>query len=339
MSSSITSEYADLHWHHYRNCEYYKNLSDNIFEPRELNELEDLPYVPAGLFKKLELKSVPNDEIIKTLISSGTTGQKRSKIFLSAKNAKAQQKALIEIVIHALGASRAPLLVLDTESQLRSPPTLTARSAGILGFMIFGTKRFFALSDNYDLDRASLSKFVDIKSKKNKLIYGFTSIIWEEFLQKVDPGANLMGDQNCILIHGGGWKKLSDKNITASSFNEAVKSRLGQNIKIFDYYGMVEQTGSIFLGCEAGYLHTNEYNNILIRNPATLEPVKNGSTGIVQVLSSLAVSYPGSSILTEDLGVIHGNEKCICGKAGKFFEILGRLPETELRGCSNTYER
>ena len=56
---------------------------------------------------------------------------------------------------------------------------------------------------------------------------------------------------------------------------------------------------------------------------------------IEQVVKMLLVFI----MITEDLGVIHGNEKCICGKAGKFFEILGRLPETELRGCSNTYER
>ena len=48
-------------------------------------------------------------------------------------------------------------------------------------------------------------------------------------------------------------------------------------------------------------------------------------------------SYPGNSILTEDLGTIHGIDDCECGRKGKYFTISGRIPKTELRGCSDTF--
>ena len=65
--------------------------------------------------------------------------------------------------------------------------------------------------------------------------------------------------------------------------------------------------------------------------------------GVIQVFSTLPKSYPGFSILTEDLGMIlgYGSEKdiCKCGMPGKYFLVNGRLLNTEIRGCSNTYNR
>jgi hypothetical protein len=62
-----------------------------------------------------------------------------------------------------------------------------------------------------------------------------------------------------------------------------------------------------------------------------------GSTGLIQVLSVLPKSYPGHSLLTEDLGTILGQDDCSCGWNGKYFKVLGRIPQAELRGCSDTF--
>jgi hypothetical protein len=51
----------------------------------------------------------------------------------------------------------------------------------------------------------------------------------------------------------------------------------------------------------------------------------------------LPTSYPGHSILTEDLGVIQGIDDDPGGWLGKRFSLLGRVPRTQLRGCSDTY--
>jgi hypothetical protein len=51
----------------------------------------------------------------------------------------------------------------------------------------------------------------------------------------------------------------------------------------------------------------------------------------------LPTSYPGHSILTEDLGVIHGIDDDPGGWLGKRFSLMGRVPRTQLRGCSDTY--
>ena len=42
-------------------------------------------------------------------------------------------------------------------------------------------------------------------------------------------------------------------------------------------------------------------------------------------------------LLTEDEGVILGEDDCPCGRKGKYFHIHGRIKNAEIRGCSDTY--
>ena len=68
-----------------------------------------------------------------------------------------------------------------------------------------------------------------------------------------------------FLIHGGGWKKLSDQALDNVQFKKIVYDVCGLK-NIINYYGMVEQTGSIFLECNEGYLHSSIFSDIIIRN-------------------------------------------------------------------------
>ena len=51
--------------------------------------------------------------------------------------------------------------------------------------------------------------------------------------------------------------------------------------------------------------------------------------GIIQILS-LLTCYPGHNLLTSDEGMIID---CSCN--AKCFKILGRVKDSEIRGCSN----
>jgi hypothetical protein len=88
--------------------------------------------------------------------------------------------------------------------------------------------------------------------------------------------------------------------------------------------------------CDQGFLHCPNFADIVIRNPLNLELAEFNEEGVIQVLSILPVSYPGHSLLTEDLGTIHGEDDCTCGRKGKYFTVSGRMPLAELRGCSDT---
>ena len=138
---------------------------------------------------------------------------------------------------------------------------------------------------------------------------------------------------NSILVHGGGWKKLENKKIKKQKLNEEIKLRL--KIKdVINYYGMIEQTGSIFMECEHGYFHSSIFSDVLIRN-SNFKLEKNNKPGIIQVFSLLPISYPGHNIVTEDLGVIIDEDNCKCGRNGKYFKVLGRIKNSEIKGCAN----
>ena len=85
--------------------------------------------------------------------------------------------------------------------------------------------------------------------------------------------------------------------------------------------------------CECGHLHASNFSDVIVRNPKDFSICQIGETGIIQVVTALADSYPGHSLLTEDIGAILGEDDCPCGRKGKYFRIDGRIKSAEVRGA------
>ena len=75
-----------------------------------------------------------------------------------------------------------------------------------------------------------------------------------------------------------------------------MRARVGISA-VHNYYGMVEQAGSIFMECAEGVLHSSIFSDIIVRDPATFASLGRGRAGLIQLLSLLPVSYPGHSVL------------------------------------------
>ena len=89
--------------------------------------------------------------------------------------------------------------------------------------------------------------------------------------------------------------------------------------------------------CEAGHLHVSNFSDLIIRDPLTYRPLGFNQVGVIETISALPLSYPGFALLTEDLGQILGEDDCPCGRKGKYFQVHGRIPKAEVRGCSDVY--
>ncbi len=324
----------DLTRHHQQHCHAYANILHAIGYD-EAHTLETLPYLPVRLFKMHELKSVDDAQVIRTMVSSGTTSQQLSKIFLDRETAAYQTKALVKILQNFLGKARLPMLIIDSQSTLRNPER-SARAAGILGLSNFGRDHTYLLDDTMALQRDILENFLQKYQDTPILIFGFTFMVWEYFLKPLqDLNINL---SNAILLHSGGWKKLQDQAVDNATFKALLREHTRIE-RVHNFYGMVEQVGSIFMECEAGHLHTPSFADVIIRDPMTLKPLHVKQKGLIEVLSVLPHSYPGHILLTEDLGTILGEDDCACGRKGRYFSVSGRLAKAEIRGCSDTHER
>lgn len=335
----LSQTLADLTAWHRSSCPEYSRILDLLGVPNVYGRtLEEIPYIPARLFKDHKLSSIGETEIFKTLTSSGTSGQTVSKIFLDRETASLQTRILTRLMTDILGKKRVPMLVIDSASVLKDRQSFSARGAGILGFSLFGQDVTYALDANMDLDQPAIDQFLERHKGQPIFLFGFTFMIWTHFYRVLQmKGARLALD-NGILLHGGGWKKLQDEAVGRETFANAMFDCAGIS-RVINYYGMVEQTGSIYLECEHGRLHSPVFSDIIIRDPLDFRPLPHGETGLVQVLSMIPKSYPGHSLLTEDLGRINGEDDCPCGRFGKHFTILGRVAKAETRGCSDTYQQ
>lgn len=336
----LTERLIELTKLHQENCPEYKRMLEAInFDVQKVSSYKDLPFLPVRLFKEMDLRSIPQDEVVKTMTSSGTTGQSVSKIYLDRATSSNQQKTMVKIVSEFTGSSRMPMIIIDCPSVVKTRAMFSARGAGILGFSIFGAKKIYALDDEMKLDVEGLKEFLERFKGQRILLFGFTFMIWQHFYKELlrlkEEGISFDLSSG-ILIHGGGWKKLISEAVSHDEFHRRMEDACGLH-DIHDYYGMVEQTGCIYMECECGHLHASNFSDVIVRRPIDFSEANMGETGIIQVVSTIPESYPGHSLLTEDEGSIIGVDDCLCGRKGKYFKINGRLKNAEIRGCSDTY--
>ena len=333
----LTNELLELTEHHRMHCTSYANMLQAIgYNAGNIKHYEDLPFLPVRLFKDLTLKSITDEDVFKIMTSSGTTGQQVSKIYLDKDTATNQQKTLVKLVSDITGGQRMPMIIIDCPSVVKNRAMFSARGAGILGFSIFGRKKIYALNDDMELQLDSLREFIAENQGKKILLFGFTFMIWQHFYKALRDSGEKLNLSNAVLFHGGGWKKLVQEAVEPAEFNERLRQVCGIP-RVVNYYGMVEQTGCIYTECECGHLHASTYSDIIIRRDSDFSVADIGEKCIIQVVSLLPKSYPGHSLLTEDEGMILGQDDCPCGRKGKYFKIFGRLKQAEIRGCSDTY--
>lgn len=338
-SALLAAKLTELTWMHAERCKpYARILRAHSYCPGQQFELEQVPFIPVNLFKNYELSSVTPDQVFKVLTSSGTTSQHVSRIVLDRDTSTAQTRALVLILQQFLGKSRLPMLIIDHPGVIKNRQSFSARGAGILGLSNFGRDHTYALKDSDMMpDIDAIRAFIMRNRGKRIFLFGFTFMVWKYFFQALKDISNPPVFDDAILIHSGGWKKLQDEAIDNDSFKLALRSQFNIG-STHNFYGMVEQVGSVFMECEHGRLHAPAFADVIMRDARDWSALPIGKPGLIQVLSTIPESYPGHSLLTEDVGEVTGIDDCPCGRLGRTFRVYGRVAQAELRGCSDTHE-
>ena len=98
----------ELTRYHYEKSPEYARILDAAWGGlRTYTDISEVPYLPVSLFKEMELKSTATPSFV--MRSSGTTGQRTSRIVIDNETARRQSEALVASFRPILGSRRLPV--------------------------------------------------------------------------------------------------------------------------------------------------------------------------------------------------------------------------------------
>jgi hypothetical protein len=300
----------------------------------EARRLEDLPFLHVGVFKRKLWKTAAAGIMHqRTLRSSSTTQATASMIALDERSSTLQAQSSEAILKTLVGELLRPLAILDHSRSLRQRGEASARITAAMSLRFLASEIHFLLNDDDSINWDRLGSV--LARHPRLLVYGFTWMLWQAWATATLPELvrRSLAGVEVHFVHSGGWKKLEAARVDRKQFDAALLATVGPASKVTEYYGLVEQVGVIFPLCESGFYHVPRWAGILVRDPWTLEPLE-GRPGLLQFMNVLSWGAPYHSVLTEDLGRRMPGD-CVCGRYGQHFELLGRVPKAEIRGCAN----
>ena len=326
---------------HYKNCDEYRDFCiKKKFDPFKKYSIESIPFLPASIFKKLELLSVPKNEIIRTIRSSSTSGNLPSIINLDKKTVKRQIIMLNSILKNYFGDEKLSFLIFDHDSTVNTNDLeLSSRGSAIRGILGLSKDFSFLLNDDLELDLQKITDALETVDKKKTCIFGFTWLIYKILTKNKNKEIKKLFQNidNPFIIHIGGWKKLTDESVDKKIFNNTLSNFFNTKPEnIVDFYGITEQLGVVYPDCSEGNKHVPIFADILIRDIHNQKILPYRTPGFIQILCSVPNSYPGISILTDDIGEILGEDGCPCGRKGKYFLFTKRSEIADPKGCGDT---
>lgn len=295
----------------YANNSVYRKFSDLLkIDPKHVDKIESIPFLPIDLFKSHTILS-SEEKIKKTFTSSGTTGTKTSKHHVTDLSIYEQsfnlgfQKFYGDIQDYAVLALLPSYLERDGSSLIYMAQHLIEHSKH--------PNSGFYLDNLTELKEKLIS--LDSKGQKVLLIgvsFALLDLV-EDFQFKL---------QNTIVMETGGMKGRR-KEMIREELHSILKKGFGVET-IHSEYGMTELLSQAY-SAGNGVFDCPPWMKILIRDPEDAQSyLLNNSTGGINVID-LANINSCSFIATQDLGKKSQNNA---------IEIMGRFDNSDIRGCN-----
>jgi hypothetical protein len=302
-----------------------------------VEDLARLPFLPVSIFKRMSLQSVETG-VVRVLKSSATSSQTPSTVALDAITRDRQMRSLGTLMSALIGPKRRPFVVLDAAPSAVGNVELSARVAGMRGYLMMATETDYAMDSKTGgaaLDAARLRETIASYVSRGTpvCLLGYTYMLYQHVvLPLLREGIRLELPPQSFVLHFGGWKRLASQAVDRARFNEDVfRAFSGEELRIRDIYGFTEQLGIIYPDDGNGIRTAPAYSEVFVRDPYTLRPLPPGESGLLQFLTPLPHSYPGISVLLDDVGRIVSRDE-----RGTRFEVVGRAKGSEIRGCGDT---
>jgi len=331
--------------HHLAHCplfaRWYKKQGAD--PDADIRDLAEVPFLPVSIFKRLSLESVGQEEVVRVLRSSATSSQTPSRVVLDRVTRDRQMRALALQLSALMGSTRRPFIVLDAVAAPGADVELSARVAGLRGYLMMASETHYALQSKagrIDLDAeafdAMLTRFRPQSTPV--CLIGYTYMLYQYVVAPLARARKrLTLPAGSMVLHFGGWKRLEHQAVNRARLNAEVSQVFGlEESSIRDVYGFTEQLGVIYADNGRGVRLAPVYAEVIVRDPVTLAPVPEGEPGLLEFVTPLPHSYPGIALLVDDIGRIVSRDQGEDGRYGTRFEVLGRAKGAEIRGCGDT---
>jgi hypothetical protein len=343
--SGLALELFALQFKH--NSAYRKICEARGRTPQIVEHWTQIPAVPTGAFKELELTSLAADGRSAVFHSSGTTEQKPGRHFHCPASLELYETSLwkwfelncelrianCELVVLTPPPEQAPhsslVHMFETVRQKIGGASVPASRTEFLGKLAADG----SWTLNFDATLAALSDNSKLKTKNSKVVLGtaFSFVHLLDFL--ADNNLKFQLPENSRVMETGGYKNRS-RSLPKAELHSLIEKFLGvPRENIICEYGMSELSSQAYdSGIKNSKLkiqnlerlfHFPPWARAQIVSPETGREVTDGETGLIRILD-LANVFSVAAIQTEDLGIRRGNG----------FELVGRVQLAEPRGCS-----
>jgi hypothetical protein len=305
----------------YKACAPYRRFCDARGRtPASVTDWRAIPHLPVTAYKHARIYSGEGEPAVFFQTSGTTAGLdlRGRHYFADLDLYRACAVPVFQRFVLG-GAARMPLFMLQAHPDLNPHSSL---SRYLLwqeeAFGVDGQGGWFVDADGLQVDRLAAALAA---------AEGPVALLGTAFalVHLVDSGVRLRLPEGSRFMETGGFKGKS-REVGRAELYALVREALGPDLIGINQYGMTELSSN----CYDQTLVTGSPRKggpawvaVRMLDPETLAEVADGQPGVVAI-ADLANLYSCAFLLTQDIGV----------KYPDGFEILGRAPGAEAKGCS-----
>jgi hypothetical protein len=322
-----------LYTHQFEHCEPYGRFAAGRgARPSQISTWREIPAVPTGAFKELALRSFPPLATQHVFRTSGTATEKRGQLYLDtlelyeASLLPSFEAGMLPELSGTRG--RMPILVLAPSPQEAGDSSLSHMFGVVLRERGAAGSDYFVRRARLELASLALALEGAIAEQRALALCG-TAFAFVHLLEAMEQaGRRLALPVGSRIMETGGFKGRA-RELTREELYAALDDRLGvAPERIVNQYGMTELGSQFYdsvLAAPQAPRHklVPPWTRVRIVDPATGWDCPRGDVGMIQIVD-LANTGSVLAVQTADLGrELPGG-----------FEVIGRSPDAETRGCS-----
>ena len=297
--------------------------------PDQVSQWEEIPAVPIRAFKSSVLTTFPSAQAAAIFQSSTTTGETPSRHYIKDLSfyESSLRSGFAQWMQQEDCEQKSPYLIL-------TPAPAEAPYASLTWMMDVVKRRWGSLESSYFIQRGRVdeprlvSKLKHLAGMSSPIVLAGTTLAFLTFFDYLERSKLTFQLPTGTRLMDTGGMKTQKYEITRASFVERATRLLGILSKdCVNEYGMCELSSQFYALGTNPIFQGPPWVRVQAIDTNTAETLRPGQQGLLRFFD-LANVDSVFAIQTDDLGRLHAQG----------FELLGRAPGADLKGCSLSVE-